>query len=108
MGQAAAIALSLGCEPTAVGIQQSLFVFWQLVTGKERNMLIRDPFDPIQQQISTLLGPFNNDKGQYQSPDGCKGNPDPGIPIAFIIELRQREVIFFGVNKTPSLVIVKT
>jgi hypothetical protein len=100
MGQAASIAPSLWGEPTAISIQQSIFVFWQLITGKDRNMLICDQFDPIYQQVGTLLGPFSDDKGQCQTPGGCKGNPDPGIPIAFIIDFRQREVIFFGVNKT--------
>jgi hypothetical protein len=69
-----------------------------LITGEEGNIVICHVSNTIQQQVCTLLSTFTNDKGEYQAPNGRKGHPNPGIPVCFIVDLGEGQVIFFGVD----------
>jgi hypothetical protein len=56
--------VSLRLHPDTIGVQEGIIVFWELVTGKERNVFIGYVFDPIQKQIGVLLSAFPDHKGQ--------------------------------------------
>ena len=62
-------AISFGLHPNSVCVQQSFGVFRKLIAGKERNMLIGNLLDTIQQQISAFLVAFSNHECQNQAPN---------------------------------------
>jgi hypothetical protein len=95
------MALTNWLIPHAIGFQQSRSVFRQLITGKEGNMVICHMGHPVKEQIGPLLGAFTHHKSQDQAPNGSKGQPHPGVAIAFTINFGPVQVAFFGMHKTP-------
>ncbi len=62
--------LSVLAEPKCHRMQQGIFIFRELVTGKERNMTVCDIFDPGQEHIGTLLVPFSYHKAKTNRQTG--------------------------------------
>ena len=60
--------------------------------------------DTGQQQISTGLITFADHECQDQAPDRGKGDPHPGVPIGFAIDLGTGQMRLLGMHETPQLV----
>ena len=103
-GIATALPLALWLMPRTIDMQQCRCIGGQLITGKERNMAIRDGDDPFQQQVRFGLGAFSDHKGQHQPPLRSKRHPHPGVPIAFIPQLGERHILLFRMDKAPQFI----
>src|SRR5262249_14694424 len=60
--------------------------------------------NPFQQQIGAGLGAFADHKRHDQSPDRCKGEPNPGIAIALTDQFGSQEILLFCMYKAPQLI----
>ena len=91
--------------PFAIRRQQGVGVGRPLIAGKKReDRRVGHVGDLPEQAVSARLIAFAHHKPQHQTPDGGKGQPHPGIPMAIQIVLRSRQIFLLGMDKTPQFI----